>query len=516
MIERPELSRWLSAVLAVLTGLLIGLGQAPMGVWPATMVGLALMTWLLSGRRAKQAAGYGYLIGLSMNALTISWVAMLGASIGSPMVGVAVAVVLVAFMALWFALLGAVLPMLVTLRWWPAFVAAAWVAMEFLSGTVPFGGFSWTRLAYTTVDQPLSGWLPYVGVTGVAFLVALASQLLLVILERRRRVAAIVAVFAFFVVGGALRWVPLAEPGEALSLTVVQPNVNRAEKGTPNYARAVTNNAFSETLLATAANRALGEQPMDMIVWPENATDTDPYLDAPTRRQIELSSRIADVPILVGAVTLGQADNTRATSAIWWDPETGPLSRYDKRNLVPFGEWIPMRDALLPLLPVLEHAGRQSIPGEIPGAIATPTQQWPNLVTGVVICFELAYDATVYDTVRNGAEIVVSQSNTNTYAGTMQIYQQLTINRVRAMELQREVVASTLNSVTALISPSGEVIEPTREFEAASRHFSVPLRDNVSLAAHLSQPIAWLATGVAALGLALALIQRKRAGKLGR
>lgn len=503
------MSRWLSTVLAVLAGLLIGLGQAPMGLWPATMLGLALMTWLLSGRRAKHAAGYGYVAGLAMNTLTITWVAKLGSSIGSPLVGVAVAVALVAFMSLWFAGLGAVLPALARLRWWPAWVAAAWVAMEFLSGTVPFGGFSWTRLAYTTVDQPLAGWLPYVGITGVAFLVALTSQLLLVMVSRRRRVAALLAVLAVFAVGGALRWVPLPVTTESVAVTAVQPNVNREEKGTPNYARSVTNNAFSETILAVAANRARGEQPMDFVVWPENATDTDPHRDQETQRQVDLSAHLSGVPVLVGAVTLGDEEQTRATSAIWWDPETGSGSRYDKRNLVPFGEWIPYRDLLLPLLPVLQHAGYQSIPGDIPGAIDTPTSRWPDLVTGVIICFELAYDGTVYDTVRHGGQLIVSQSNTNTYAGTMQIHQQLVINRVRAMELQREVLASTLNSVTALVDARGEVHEPTEEFVAAARSYEMPLRDNVTLAVHISQPIAYLAALATALGMVLALRRRE-------
>lgn len=503
--------RWLTAVIAVAAGLLIGLGQAPMGLWPATMAGLAAMTWLLAGRTTKQAAGYGYLIGLAMNALTISWVALLGSSIGSPIVGGLVVVVLVAFMSLWFGLLGSVVPLLVRLPWWPGWLAAAWVAMEFLSGSVPLGGFAWTRLAYTTVDQPLGGWLPYLGVSGVAFLVALSSQLLLVAASRPRRIAALLAVALVFLAGGALRLVPVETPDETARVIVVQPNVNREEKGTPNYARAVTNNALSQTILATAANRALGEEPMDFVVWPENATDTDPYRDDATRRQVELSARIADAPVLVGAVTLGDAPQTRATSAIWWDPELGPTARYDKRNLVPFGEWVPFRDALLPVFPVLRHAGYQSIPGEVPGVIATPTSRWPDLMTGVVICFELAYDQTVYDTVLNGAQLVISQSNTNTYAGSFQIHQQLTINRARAMELRREVLASTLNSVTALVGTSGEIHQPTAEFQAAARTFEMPLRDNVTLAVRLGPAISYLATLATAAGVLGSVLLRRRA-----
>ena len=84
---------------------------------------------------------------------------------------------------------------------------------------------------------------------------------------------------------------------------------------------------------------------------------------------------------------------------------------------------------------------------------------------GTIICFELAYDDTSYDVVRGGAQVVVSQSNTNTYAGTFEPHQQLVINRVRAMELGREVAASTLNSLSAVIDTRGRVEAVTTEYD---------------------------------------------------
>ena len=87
---------------------------------------------------------------------------------------------------------------------------------------------------------------------------------------------------------------------------MVQPGVNKAEKGTGSYARSVTNNALSETVFALATARTDGEQP-DFVLWPENATDVDPMADATTRGLVELSTRLAGVPVFVGAVTDGPA-----------------------------------------------------------------------------------------------------------------------------------------------------------------------------------------------------------------
>ncbi len=434
------------------------------------------------------------------------------------MLGVWVGVALIAFLSLWWGLLGLALSRITRLRAWPLLAPAAWVAMEFAAGKVPFGGFSWARLGYTAVDQPLSGWYAWVGIAGVSYLVALIAHLLLLAVVKwaaaaktavanpaadeaavKNRTAAVKAMaFAIVpvVVGGLLNLVPIATPTEHVTVAMVQPNVNRVEKGTGTYARSVTNNALSETVHAVAQARSKAKR-VSFVLWPENATDVDPILDAETRELVETAAAVSDVPIFVGAVTEGPVPDSRQTTSLWWDPETGPGEAYHKRDLVPFGEWIPFRDVLLPRMPILEQIGRQSIPGEGPGVITGPVEGFPNLQVGTIICFELAYDDTSYDVVRHGAQIVVSQSNTNTYGGTFQVHQQLTINRVRAMEFGREIAASTLNSISSLIDAKGRVVDPTAEFTADTRTFELGLRDNVNLSVSVAPVLSWTALLVA-------------------
>ncbi|GAA4902202.1 apolipoprotein N-acyltransferase [Tessaracoccus lubricantis] len=509
MISPPPLPLGRSLLLAGCTGLLIGAGQAPMGVWPATVTGLALFTWLVAGRRPGSAFAHGVLVGLAMNALTVSWVSVLGAWVG---------VALVVFLSLWWGLLALVVSRLVRLRFWPLLVPAAWVAMEFASGRIPFGGFSWTRLGFTVIDQPMSGWLGFVGVTGASYLVALvANALLFALLDRRRRVRVLAGTVAIFVVGGLLNLAPHAEPETKMTIAVVQPNVNREEHGTASYARSVTNNALSETVFALAEARTNGGPAPDFVLWPENATDVDPIDDPVTRRMVEVAALLAEVPIFVGAVMNGPEPDTRQTSSLWWDPLDGPGDIYHKRDLVPFGEWIPFRDVLLPRLPILKQIGRQSVPGEGPGVVAAPIAENPHLLVGTIICFELAYDDTSYDAVRGGGEVIVSQSNTNTYGGTFQPAQQLVINRVRAMETGREIVVSTLNALTGLVDTRGRVHGLTQEFDAAHRIVEVPLRFNVSLPVRIGSAPAWAALAITLGALAYALLRREPgAGSIAR
>ncbi len=492
--------RALALALAVLTGLLLGAGYAPMGVWPATIVGVGLFTWLLSGRTPWQAAGLGVVAGLAMNVLTIHWIGVLG---------VPVAVALVAFMSLWSALLGVMVSWVTRLGLWVLWVPCAWVAVELAAGRVPFGGFPWLRLAFTSVDQPVSGWLPWVGATGVSFLLALVAQLgLLAVRDRRHRVRAIAVALAVIVVGGSLKLLPQATPEQQVTVGVVQGNVNRYLHGTPYYAQSVTDNMLSETIFLLASNRAAGEAPLDFVLWPENATDVDPLVEPETRRLVETAVALTGAPIFVGAVMDGpDPETTRQTAGIWWHPDTGPGDRYNKRNLVPFGEYIPFRDFLLPRLPVLQQIGRQSIAGTEPGVLAAPTEAYEYLQVGDIICFELAWDDSVYDTVRGGADIIVSQSNTNTYGGTFEVPQQLVLNRIRAMELGREVVVSTLNSVSGLVDANGTFLESTEEFTAANRTFTVPLRTNITLAVTLSPWLGWV---LALLGVGATLLAGAR------
>lgn len=502
-LEVPDLTRRRSLPLAVLTGLMIGLGFAPMGVWPATIVGVGLFTWLMAGRSTGSAALHGLLVGLALNALTIHWISVLGP---------AVAVGLVAFMSLWFVVLAVAAAHLTRIRGWLLWVPAAWVGAELAAGSVPFGGFPWIRLAHTALDQPLSGWFAWVGAAGVTFLLALGANLALwALTDPTTRVRAVAMALSIFVLGGVLGTLPHAEPEQQVTVGIVQGNVNRAEKGTGTYARSVTANHLSETIFLLAANRAAGQEPLDFIVWPENATDIDPLSHGPTRRSIETAVALADAPVFVGAVMDGPVPDSRQTSSLWWHHETGPGDRYDKRNLVPFGEWIPFREVLLPRLPILEQIGRQSIPGEGPGVVDAPTDAYRFLRVGTLICFELAWDSTSYDTVRGGAQVLVSQSNTNTYAGTFEVPQQTALNRVRALETGREIVVATINGQSGLVDADGVMHEVSEELTSAHRSFTVPLRTNVNLAVRLSPwlPAAITLAATAALGYALVVGRRR-------
>ena len=501
MFGSTPLARWPVPRLltAVLAGAASGLAWQPYGLWPLLLLGPPVLTVLVGSARPRAAFGLGYGYGLAMLAVSVNWIHVLG---------IWVAVALIAFEALFLGLLGLALRLTAGLRWWQLAAACCWVGVEFAYSRVPFGGFGWVRLGYAVVDTPLAGFYPYLGVAGVSFLVAWLAQLPVAALRRARggpgRPLVLAATLALAVVGsgGGLRLVPPPEPTSGtLNVGIVQGNVPGRGIEALGRMRSVTNNHLSETInLVVAARQGRLPEP-DFILWPENSTDIDPTRDPVTRLTVQSAVDIAGVPIFVGAVMAGPGRDERQTSGLWWDPERGVVARYDKRNLVPFGEWIPFRDRLLPVLPILRQVGAQSVPGTRPGVLDVTVADRPVKV-GDVICFELAYDRTVYETITAGAQLLMVQSNNATYGGTGQIEQQFAITRARAMETRREIAVATTNSVSGLIAADGRVVARTAEFTAASMVVSMPLRGTVTPAVLLAP---WLDRALA-IAAALAVL----------
>jgi len=163
-----ELGSWARRGLVIGGGLTTALAFQPFNLWPLLALGIAALTLAVVGTRARQAAGLGYLYGLTFLAVSIGWVYV---------IAIPVAVVLVAFESLWFLGLALLLRIAVRVPYWPVVAAGAWLLVEAGYSRFPFGGFGWVRLAFSAADAPVNGLFPLVGAAGVSFVVALVCQL---------------------------------------------------------------------------------------------------------------------------------------------------------------------------------------------------------------------------------------------------------------------------------------------------------------------------------------------------
>ena len=499
---------WLRSSLAALAGAAATLGFAPTGWWPVLILAMSCLTLLaLPAPNWWQAALTGFCFGLAWYLTGVTWMSV---------VFVEAMIALSALEACYLALFGVLLRLAGRSRFWPLLAAGSWLLVEYLIGNVPFGGFPWLRLGYTTVDSPLAGLLPLVGVPGAGFAMALIAQLLAWIVMTaggRRRLIGAVAALAVLLGGLLGLLVPAGVEQGSVSVGYVQGNAPGGGIYGLGAPRTITYNHLAETQRLAAKVNA-GELPKpDFVVWPENGTDLDPFRDVRTGAAVGAAVSAVGVPILVGTITENPAAYERQTAAIMWYPNTGPGARYDKRNLVPFGEWVPLRSILEPLFPVVRYVGAQSIPGTGPGVLPV-NLPGRTIQVGDLICYEVAFDSTVHDTVQGGAQVNVVQSSNAMYVGTRQVAQQFAITRARAAELRREILVVTTTGTSGLIRPDGSVAFTLPEFQSASGVTELPLRNGATPAVLYSQ---WLETaGLVLTVLALVWTGWRHRGATGR
>jgi apolipoprotein N-acyltransferase len=208
-----------------------------------------------------------------------------------------------------------------------------------------------------------------------------------------------------------------------------------------------------ETATLAAQVAAGTRQQPDVVIWPENASDLDPYQQPDARVAIDDAVDQAKVPTLVGAV-LDSPPGRLSNVSIVWNPGSGPAAQYVKRHPVPFGEYIPSRDFFRHFSSKVDLVGRDFVAGHQVGIL----QLGPAKV-GVAICFEVAYDSLLRDTVDRGADLLVVQTNNATFGFTDESAQQLAMSRLRAVEFGRTVVIAATSGISAVVGPDGSVVQ---------------------------------------------------------
>ncbi|MBZ5739852.1 apolipoprotein N-acyltransferase [Nocardioides mangrovi] len=482
-------------------GVLLSLAFEPVTL--PVVVPFAVAGFVLSvrGLRARSAWLPGLAFGIGFQFVLIYWMRAVGTD-----AWIALATAEAAFLAL----LGSLTAVLCRHRWWPLWTAAAWVAVEVWRSGWPFSGMPWGRLAFATVDTPVSDALPYVSAVGVSFLMALSGTLLawvVVARGRERRTAAIVlvALVALSLLPSLVPWQPSAEDEEgAIRVVAVQGDVPGNGDDILYDYRQVTQNQVDVTQ-DLAADVAAGDQPEpDFVVWPENSTAVDPFRDQQTNSAIWTASHAIGVPILVGAIVDAGPDHV-LNQGIVWDPVTGAGDRYTKRHPVPYGEYIPGRKFFS------RQFGRLA---DIPRDMLSGTRSEPLRIAGVpvadAICFDVAYDDGIFAQVDRGAELLTVQTSNATFIHTDQVEQQFAITRLRAQEAGRWLVVASTNGITGIVAPDGHV-----EAEAGQRTKTYVAGDVQLISA--TTPAVWMGPwpgrvllGLTLLGLVLALVPYRR------
>jgi apolipoprotein N-acyltransferase len=501
----PRIVVLLRTLASAVSGILVALAFPPYDLVALMPLGLAGLMLTVAGCRGRGGFAQGLVFGLGFMLPLVRWVTVIG-----PDAWVALGLL----EALFYGLLAMSWAWMRAFRWWPLGYPMAWVAAESLRSVVPFGGLPWGNLAFGLVSTPLVRYGRLGGTSLVALVVVLVVALLVDVAVRRAR-SAVPAVEVVVALGltAASVVLPVGVSGETGQLRVAAVQGNVPGEGMNPFAerRAVLNNhAQATTDFARQVRRGVHPRP-DVVIWPENSTDIDPFSDPSAHAQIQAAVSAVGVPTLVGAVVKARDGGHNLNMGIVWDPSTGPGEEYIKRHLVPFGEYIPFRGLLTKFIKRLKQIPVDFAPGTKDGVL----RLGPARVADVT-CFEVAYDELIRDEMDDGGQLLVVQTNNATYTGTGQLEQQFAISRYRAIETGRSVVIAATDGISGIISPDGTVLATAAQRTQKVLEERVPLAEGLTGAVRIG---GWLKLGVSVLAALLtagAYLGRRRAvGKIG-
>ena len=288
--------------------------------------------------------------------------------------------------------------------------------------------------------------------------------------------------------------VPLPSHGNVGTIKVGLVQGNLADEGLSSFEhrREVLNNHLKGTH-ALLDQVAKGE--LDVVLWPENATDIDPATDESVAQDITAASRALAAPIIVGAIEYPESGG-RYNVSLLWDQDNGVVDRYAKQHPVPFAEYIPNRDFFARFSSAVDLVQTQMLPGKInnPLVLKTDATKSGKAKLGTLICFEVASDELIHASVQNGAQVLFIPTNNATFGKTSETWQQLAISRFRAVETGRNVVQVSTVGISAVINVNGSIRKSTGHFEAAQIVSDVQLKEEISPAVTLGKFPVYLAS----------------------
>jgi apolipoprotein N-acyltransferase len=520
-------NRWTRAGLAVVSGLGLAAAFPKVDLNLLAWVAFVPLFYAIEGQPLRSVIGYSWLQGLSCFAGSLYWIAItLHNFAGVPIVlAVLPMLLLAAIMACYTA--GAIwagelvarrmrIPGLVTMP-------LAWAATEWVRTYFPIG-FPWNLLGYTAYrNLELIQFAEIAGVYGVSALIMFFNTVTYAVVFQiySRRVqtiglGALTAAMAAALVFGSWRIHQLSTvaPAGSLRVAMVQGDIPQSLKWDPKFLE--TSFEIYRTQSEAAAQRGA-----DLIVWPEAAATfffqpDDRYPaqfagdEAYRERLLALASRIG-APILFGAPALGIEDNRVGFyNRAYLVSATGRVERwYDKIQLVPFGEYVPLRKLLGGFVNRVVAGFGDMFQGHEQTIFTLD-----HAKLAVLICYESVFPDLTRTEVKRGAEILVNITNDAWYGKSSAPYQLLAMAAMRSVETKAPMVRVANTGISAVIEPDGTITARTPLFKRGTEIEHVYWRPVTTLYVHIGDVFAEICLGLVIIAIVLALM-RPGAGAAG-
>ncbi len=454
----------------------------------------------------------GLVTGLVAFAATVSWTSDVLAIFGGLNAALAwgLAALLIGYLAVYPALFSLALTTAVA-RAGPAALAITplvWVGTEWLRGTL-FTGFPWVLLGYSQSDTvaPLQV-ASLVGIYGLSGVVACPSAALALLATRGRRrsrqhlVAAmlLLAVPAAAATWGAWRVGQQAlVQGPAIRVALIQGNIPQGEKWDPAHRERILDRYL--TLTQEAA-----QQQVDLVVWPESSTPFAFGRDGLETEVMRAAVRRARVPVVFGSdEVIGEREFYNA--AFVMDAGGEIRGSYRKMQLVPFGEYIPVRWLLFFAQPLVESVSDFSA-----GQAVTLLPVGAHRLS-VAVCYEAVFPWLSRRAVRQGSQMLATITNDAWYGRSAAPYQHFQQARVRAVETGRYLLRAANTGISGVVDPYGRIVVQSPLFTTGLWIGEARWLDGHTVYVRVGDTLAWACMLVTGALLLLPLWERPRRGR---
>ncbi len=474
----PVRARLRSPALALFAGLAVALSMPPWGFWPLAFVGVTMFEAAQGDRLpARQRAWCGLAFGVAWMFPAMGWMWFLTVP------GYLVA-------AIFFASLHAVAAVVApTGPWRTIGRPAAHTLVEIVRFSFPFGGVPLATLGIAQAGGPLLGLARLGGVILITWVVfqfgaALAGPAPAIpqLVARKRtnargRPQGVIALASIVVLIAIAGVAPEGHDvgAEPITIAAVQ---GGGEQGTS--ALDVDSDIVTQRHLDATAT--IEPDPgLDLVVWPENGIDVDgePFVGSDEQLAIAAESARLGVPLSVGVTVDSEfsahpTDDSFVNAQVVVAPGGEVTSSYEKVQIVPFGEYVPLRDTLEALGAPLDQIASDATPGRDPALIELPD----GTRLGVMISWEVFFGHRGR-AAADGA-LLLNPTNGASYTGTILQTQQIASSKLRSVETGRWVVQVSPTGFSAFVSPDGDVFQRTDVSERAVITMDVPRRDGTT------------------------------------
>lgn len=473
-------------LLAIASGLVLAFALPRPGHWLLAWIGLIPLFAALRNVNIRGALLCGLITGLTYFGIDLYWITIFG---HLPWM------VLCLYQALYVAVFAGLYLRLSPGRiGWMGYVAvpAVWVVLQFVR-TLGAYGFTWGSFAHTQADNLVIAQIATItGPWGIDFLVCLANLVLATAIFAPRRKIAPVAVTGLLTVAvcvfGVMALSAKPAPGQEKHVAIVQGGLSNGLKAPPNYIRRAWDTYSRLTMQAAVGNP-------DDILWPETSLPVD--LSTPTWDM--LLGRLATAAhseLLVGGYDMDAQAGGNYNSLFRCNAHIED-EVYHKVQLVPFGEFVPLRDRL----PFLNDYGvrpEDVLPGTDHILLNSRIGR-----AGTSVCFESLFPAIARTETLRGAQVLLVITNDSWFGHSQAAREHLLMAKLRAIENRRYVLRAAETGISAVIDPLGRVRHQLGLFQQGTISGTIVPSTRLSFYTACGDWFAYASIVITVLGLAL-------------